>query len=207
MCVCVCLCVLLRERFLLMLFLYSQYRLISNCLRMFFFWWAEFGTTWRCAFRSAHNCLLVCRIIYRWTIVVEFPISRDVSPFGFSSRLLCFLGPDAIGMVELRAQVHMVYICMRSILLDLNTQKLNLLEIEFSNERKRVRDAAAQNRTQWHCNVIAHSKQLTEANDFIFRWNANFLHLFDGESYCVLVVRSDHYSNFLRIFALVFQQL
>lgn len=61
--------------------------------------------------------------------------------------------------------------------------------------------------TQWHCDVITHSEQLSETNDFILRRNANFFHLFDGESNGIFVMWCNHDTNFLGIFTFVFHNL
>lgn len=36
--------------------------------------------------------------------------------------------------------------------------------------------------TQWHCDIIAHAKQLAKADDFVFWRNSNLLHLLNSET-------------------------
>lgn len=51
--------------------------------------------------------------------------------------------------------------------------------------------------TQRESDVIAHAEQLSEADDSVFWLDVVFLHLLDGESHCVLVVRCYHYAEVL----------
>lgn len=170
---------------------------ISSCVAIYLF----------CSvprFISAHNCPLVCRTDFRCTGVAVFPIARAVSPFEFSSKRPYSLERAETNKAIPRPLDRMVCICRPSIQLDLsprrNKKKQLVLTVVWAcYSSVRV--------TQWHSDVIAHSKQLSETNDFVFGRNTDFFHFLNGESYGIFIMRCNHDANLFGIFTFVFQNL
>lgn len=171
------------------------------------------------AFRSVHIFRSVCRTAFRWVNAEWFLIAIVASPFWSSAKRPCSLAHGAKGKAIPHAQAHMGCTCMPSNQLDLNNigKRYNWIYVSklmFQSMDSNLLSAGISTEilfssqfTKWHCDVVAHSEQLPEADDLIFRRNANLFHLFDGKSNGVLVMWCHHDADFLCIFTFVFQNL